>query len=438
MGDLERSPDAVVIGAGVIGCSIALELGRAGYRVQVLDKGPAAGAGSTSSSSAVVRFNYSTLDAVVTAWESKHIWDKWGDLVGSGDESGLARFHKIGALLLDAPGRQRAERMVELFRKVGVSYEYLDSDELGRRYPGMDTGRYWPPRTVDDERFWDPADGRLEAWFTPEAGFIDDPQLAAHNLMIAAREKGARFFFNSEVTAVRRRDARVSGVELADGSVLSTGIVVNASGPFSSRVNLLAGVVADFAELSTRALRQEVHVLPGPEGSRFGDGGVVVMDADLGTYFRPQPGGTILVGGLEPDCDPMIWVDDPDELDPTPSVQAWEAQAYRVARRLPNVGVPSRPSGLAALYDVTPDWVPIYDCTSLRGFFVAIGTSGNQFKNAPMVGRFLRALIEACERGHNHDHDPVRVGCESTGNEVNLGHYSRLRSLADTTQSVLG
>jgi len=420
-----------------MGCSIAFDLSRAGFRVQVIDKGPAAGAGSTSSSSAIVRFHYSTLDAVITAWESKHLWESWGDLVGHGDESGLARFHKTGALILGFSD-QEAARMADLFKEVGVTYEHLDSDALTRRYPAMDFGRYGPPRAIDDERFWADASGRLDAYLTPEAGFVDDPQLAAHNLMVAARERGARFTFGGEVTAVRQHHGRVGGVALSDGSTLSARVVVNAAGPFSSQVNALAGVLGDFATLTTRPLRQEVHVLPGPSGFRLGDGGVVVNDSDLGTYFRPQPSRTILVGGLEPACDPLTWVDDPDRFDPNPSANVWEAQTYRVARRVPGVGVPARPGGLAALYDVTPDWVPIYDRTSLEGFFVAIGTSGNQFKNAPMVGRFLSALIDACEGGHDHDSHPVRVRCELTGNEVNLGHYSRLRRPAGTTLSVLG
>jgi sarcosine oxidase subunit beta len=215
-------------------------------------------------------------------------------------------------------------------------------------------------------------------------------------------------------------------------------VVVNAAGPFSAKVNSLAGVLSDSAVLKTRALRQEVHVLPGPEAFGLGSGGTVVMDADLGTYFRPHLGGTILVGGLEPECDPLVWVDDPDDFDPNPSIETWEAQTYRLARRLPDLGVPAHPRGLAALYDVTADWLPVYDRTSLEGFFVAVGTSGNQFKNAPMVGRFLSALIVAWDNGQDHDREPVRLMCEFTGNEVNLGHYSRLRSPADSTHSVLG
>ena len=67
----------------------------------------------------------------------------------------------------------------------------------------------------------------------------------------------------------------------------------------------------------------------------------------------------------------------------------------RAARRVPEFGVPHRPVGLAALYDVADDWVPIYDKSDLPGFFMACGTSGNQFKNAPLAGQFMAAIIDA-------------------------------------------
>ena len=77
----------------------------------------------------------------------------------------------------------------------------------------------------------------------------------------------------------------------------------------------------------------------------------------------------------------------------------YEAQIYRAARRLPELGVPGRPHGIGGVYDVADDWIPIYDRTALPGYYVAIGTSGNQFKNAPLVGQYLTAIIETCESG---------------------------------------
>jgi glycine/D-amino acid oxidase-like deaminating enzyme len=81
-------PDVVVVGAGALGASIALELQRSGRTVTVVDKGMSVGGGSTSSSSAVVRYNYSTLDGVISAWESAHRWWSWTDHLDVGEGAG--------------------------------------------------------------------------------------------------------------------------------------------------------------------------------------------------------------------------------------------------------------------------------------------------------------------------------------------------------------
>jgi hypothetical protein len=86
------------------------------------------------------------------------------------------------------------------------------------------------------------------------------------------------------------------------------------------------------------------------------------------------------------------------------------------------------PRGIAGVYDVAYDWIPIDDKTRLGGYYVAIRTSGNQFKNAPVVGLFLAAIIRACENGRDHDTDPVEVTLSRTGHVVDLSHYSRKRN----------
>ena len=183
-----KSPDAIVIGAGIIGCAIALELTRAGRDVVVVDQGPTAGAGSTSASSAVIRFHYSTLDGVIAAWEAMHIWREWEAHLNAPDESGYTRFHQVGVVVIDPPDGHR-EKVLRLFDEVGVRYERWDESTFRERMPAMDTGRFWPPRAVADPGFWEDASAPLEAYFQPDGGFIDDPQLAAHNLMVAAQAR---------------------------------------------------------------------------------------------------------------------------------------------------------------------------------------------------------------------------------------------------------
>ena len=430
------APGAVIIGAGVLGCSIALELARRGYRPVVVDKGQAAGGGSTSSSSAIIRFHYSTADAVALAWESAQHWLHWEDALGLVDPAGMARFLQTGILVLEQPDAP-STKSFNLFDQAKVPYRILDTEELAEMFPAIDVGRHQPPKPVDDPKFWDEPHGTLRGYITPDAGFVDDPALAAHNLMIAAEAVGATFRFRSEVVGVHSVDGVVQSVELATGEILSAPIVVNAAGPHSSHINQLAGAMRD-SVLTTRPLRQEVHVVPAPADFVIENGGMAVSDTDLGTYFKPNPGGTLTVGGVEPECDPLIWIEDADEFDPNPTVGVWEAQTLRLARRLPEVGLPNRPVGLAAVYDVSTDWLPIYDRTEIDGFYVAIGTSGNQFKNAPMVGPLMGELIEAVQNGRDHDHDPLVITGPKTGLPINVGSFSRLRTPQNTTNSVLG
>lgn len=437
MGHGAVATEILIIGAGIVGCSVAHELSGRGREVLVLDKDFGAGSGSTSSSSSIIRFNYSTAEGVMAAWESKFYWENWADFVSVGARDSLARYHKVGVLLLDAVGDYQATGAGYLDR-VGVPYEYLGSGNLPQRFAGLDFRRFGPPRALADERFWDDGHGLLSGYFTPDGGFVDDPQLAARNLATAARLQGAEFRFGHEVVEINRRAGVATGATLRDGTTITAKAVVNAAGPASGAINRLAGVLPEFATLATRPLRQEVHSLSETAQFSLDLLSPVVLDPDLGIYFRPHLGAKIVVGGLEPECDPLIWIDDPESVDRNPSSEAWMAQTYRLGRRIPALRIPNRPVGLADLYDVTPDWLPIFDKTSLDGYFVAIGTSGNQFKNAPVIGLFLNALIEAWEAGRDHDKDPVSVRLERSGNILDLAHYSRLRLPAATRNNVLG
>jgi glycine/D-amino acid oxidase-like deaminating enzyme len=435
---MDRNADVVVVGAGVMGGSIALELAKHGLSVVVVDKLGAPGHGSTSASSAIVRFNYSTFDGVATSWESKQCWAEWSDYVGVIDDAGMARFQQTGMVVLDTPLAPR-EKVTPLLGAAGVPYEEWDATTLRQRVTGIDTGRYWPPKRIDEPAFFDDATEDLGALFMPDAGFIDDPQLAAHNLIFAAQSFGATTMFNAVVTDVIRVNDRVAGVLLADDTVIHSPVVVNAAGPWSTQLNRLAGVGTDFS-IVVRPMRQEVHYLPAPVGYNVeGQLGPSLADMDLGTYMRPGPGNTIYVGGTEPECDPLDWIDNPDDANPAVTATTYANQSTRAARRLSMLRVPTSPKGVAGVYDVAEDWTPIYDRTELPGFYVAMGTSGNQFKNAPLVGRFLAMLIERVEAGHDHDREPLRYVGEHTRNTINLGAFSRRRTFnASSAGNVMG
>jgi sarcosine oxidase subunit beta len=436
-GRSEMNSDVVVIGAGVIGSSIALELARSGREVVVVDKARGVGHGSTSASSAVVRFTFSTAAGVATAWESKQHWVAWQEHLGAVVPTDLARYVQCGLAMLDVDFAPRSS-YVPLLAAAGVPYEEWDADTLAQRIPGIDVGRYWPPKRIHDEAFWADASGTLGAVYTPDGGYVSDPQLAAQNLADAAAVHGARFLLGETVVGIERDDSRVRGVQLAGDAKISCPMVVNAAGPWSGKINELAGVGNDFA-IGVRPMRQEVHQVAAPGSLDVGGQGIAFADMDLGTYIRAESGGNLLIGGTEPECDPLQWLDDPDDCNPNPTLAVFDAQVTRAARRLPDLTVPNRATGIAGVYDVADDWTPIYDQTDLGGFFVAIGTSGNQFKNAPVVGQFMRAIIDQVDTGISHDDQPVQFLAAHTGAKIDLSTFSRRRSLnSGSSGTVMG
>jgi sarcosine oxidase subunit beta len=282
--------------------------------------------------------------------------------------------------------------------------------------------------------------------YFPQTGYISDPQLATHNIQMAAEATGkSKFLFNTTVTAIDQTNGRIQGLTLSNGTKISCPVIVNAAGPYSNKITKMAfanGGVKNDMNITTKALRQEVAYVPTPENSKWMDGpeGVITMDMATGAYWRPEIGNKVLIGGTEPSCDKLQWVDDPDKCNMS-LTDYYTNLVYRCALRVPNLpmGGSSNTMGIVAMYDVTEDWTPIYDKSAIRGFYMAIGTSGNQFKNAPLAGKIMAEIIQQCENGGDHDKKPVQFDCSRMGiGSVNTSQFSRLRQVLETSYSVLG
>jgi sarcosine oxidase, subunit beta len=426
---MAKRADAIIIGAGVIGAATAFELAKRGYKTLNIDKLPSAGYGPTSNSCAIVRAHYSSREGVAMAYEGFSYWQDWERYLGVVDDMGTAKYMQCGTVLLkSATGHH--EKVLAHYRDLGVEYEEWDNATLKEKVPAYTTDAFWPPKRPDDPHFWDEPQAQLDgAVFTPGSGYVNDPQLATHNLQRATEARGGEFLYRAQVAEIRRANGRVAGVTLADGMEIDAPIVVNVAGPHSFVINRMAGV-EDEMNVKTRALRHEVHHVPAPPDYDYEHHGYHTSDGDTGIYFRPESGNNILIGSEDPDCDPKVWVDDPDHFDRHVTEQQWEAQVYRLARRMPSLRIPNERKGVVDLYDVSDDWIPIYDRSALDGFYMAIGTSGNQFKNAPVVGHLMAELIDRVEHGHDHDNDPVKVPCVyNEGLVLDAGFYSRRREV---------
>ena len=427
---MNRTADAIIVGAGVIGSAVAFELAKRGYKTLNIDKLPTSGYGSTSNSCAIVRAHYSTWDGVAMAYEGFFYWDDWDDYIGVKDDRGMIKYMKTGSILFKLEGEDHSSKCLKLFKEIGVEHEIWDLEKLKEMIPIYSHDQYdGTTRPDEDDHFWDKTGKKIEgAVYTPGSGYVSDPQLTSHNLQVAAEANGGEFLFNSEITEIRQQNGRVEGVTLKSGEQIDSPILVNVAGPHSFVINRMADVEKEM-NIKTRALRHEVHHVPSPEGYDFEKDGFHTSDGDNSIYFRPETGNTILIGSEDPLCDPKEWISDPDNYNQQVTESQWKAQVYRCARRIPELKIPSRTSGVVDLYDVSDDWLPIYDKSALKGFYMAIGSSGNQFKNAPVAGHCMAELIDACEKGQEHDSDPVKVKSVYTGLELNMGFYSRNREI---------
>ena len=431
--------DALIIGSGITGASIAFELSKLGYSTVNIDKLSAAGLGSTSNTCAIIRTTYSTLAGTALAYDSYFYWKDWDNYLGIKDENGSAVFHDIGSLVIK-PNDFDLRRYLDLHDQLNIPYEIWDRKKLLEKMPHFVDDSFYPPKRYDDPTFLDTPTQKInpQIIFFPAAGYINDAVLSVHNVQRAAENMGGRFLFNKEIAKICQANGKVTGVELSDGKKINAPVVVNAAGPHSFVINRLAGI-EDKMKIKTRALRHEVHFVPSPLEFSYEEKGIQVSDGDAGGYHRPETGNMILVGSEDPACDEKEWIEDPDQFNREITDDQFKAQVYRLAKRIPNLPIPNQQKGIVDLYDVSDDWIPIYDSSDLKGFYLAIGTSGNQYKNGPVIGQLMVEIINACEKGHNHDQEAVQVKLRNIDFTLDTKIFSRNREIIkDSTFSVLG
>ena len=203
----QKSADVVVVGAGVMGTSLAFELARrkAG-RVVVLDKG-AVGQGMSGRSSALVRMHYSLPQEVKLAVRSLEMFHNWRDVVGRPGD-----YRETGFCYIVAPHeREKLERNVAMQRELGVDAVVLSASELRKLEPG------WVVR--DDEGIA----------YEPTSGYGDGATVAG-DFLARAREMGVEYRAATRATGLIVEDGAVRGVELGDAR-LEAAVVVLAVGP---------------------------------------------------------------------------------------------------------------------------------------------------------------------------------------------------------------
>jgi sarcosine oxidase subunit beta len=341
--------EVVVVGAGVVGASVAFHLAERGIKTLVLDReGPAAG--STARSGALIRAHYPTALEADLAWESlTDYFEPWGERVGGG-----CGFTRTGfAYLVGVENVEALRHNVALQREVGVETGLVGPEDLSEIEPAL--------RTT----------GVSLAAYEPRGGYAD-PTATAVGFLRAAVSRGARFE-RRRATALLVDGDCVRGVHTADGPVDSDAVVL-AAGAWSAP--LAGGVGLDLPIRPARvrvALFQRPFLLPTH---------LTLIDTTEGFYTRPAAEQTTLVGSR----DSLEWLDSPDEPTPEPDGAFVEGASRKLALRLPALADAPYRSGRSGILDMTPDGRPLLGPAGPEGLYLAAGWSGTGFKKAPAVG----------------------------------------------------
>ena len=353
--------DVVVIGAGVIGASVAFHLSRLGAgRVLVVDR-RTIGAGTTSQSSGILRTHYSVKENVEIARLSWKAFDAFPRYVENDEaSSGLV---KCGYMIAapEGPHRQALAESIAAQRAFGIPIEELTPAEATGLLP------------IADLR-----DAALIA-YEPEAGFAD-AYLVTHAFASAAKRKGVQFREGVNVRKLLVQAGKVVGIE-TDRSEISCGNVISAQNIWSKELEGWTGI-----RIPVSAERHTVMALEGPHSYTFKM--PVFKDlASPGMLYCRSYGGTQMLVSEGTTGETLTG---PDDVQGPVSLDYVAEIGMQVATRFPSFETAGLASSWTGVYDVTPDWNPVLGrAPGISGLILGFGFSGHGFKLSPVVGRVL-------------------------------------------------
>ncbi len=363
---MEDEAQAVVIGGGIVGCSVAYHLAAMGWRDVVLVDKADLTSGSTWHAAGLVGQLRGTLSLTRIMMYSVELYARLAAETGHDPE-----WRQVGSLrLASSPLRMEENlRQAALARTFGLPVEVLGPRETLALCP-----------LLSDRDL-------VGAVYMPTDGRVDSSGVT-FALARGARQRGVRTYPNTPVRGITVRRGRVEAV-VTDRGVIRTPVVVNAAGMWADQIGRMVGVRVPIVPM------QHQYLLTEPIDGAHRDL-PVVRDPDLRLYLREEVRG-LLVGGFE--ADPAPWAVDgvPEEFvhrllpvnwpifEPIVRNAAWRVPAFEHAQIAKVINGPEA---------FTPDGEFILgEAPGVRGFFVAAGFCAYGIAAGGGVGRVLAEWI---------------------------------------------
>jgi glycine oxidase len=370
----ESNLDAVIVGGGVIGLSVAWRAARRGLRVRVLERGqPGDGASGVAAGmlAPVGEATWGEEALLDLALASHGQWRRFAAEL-EGESQREAGFIEPGAVhvALDRDESEALRRRFELMRSLDLEAEWLSAREVRALEPGLSPS----------------AAGGVQA---PHEWAVDPRQLL-EALRAAAEAAGAQLLTGAEVREALLDDGRLIGVRTADGAVHRAERTVLAAGAWSGEVPWLPPE----ARPSVRPVKGEILTLLGPAAAPVCEH-LVTSER---VYMVPRPDGRLIIGATveERGFDTRVTAGGVYEL---------LREAYRA---LPDVAELELVEATAGLRPCTPDNAPLIGTSEPDGLLLATGHFRNDILLAPATAEAVTALLA-------EEEPPVDVGAFSPG-----------------------
>ena len=354
---MTQTYDAIVIGAGVMGASLAFHLAERGLKIAILERKVSA-SGATGHSSGLVRMHYDlAAESELTFVSYKNYFSNWKERVG-----GDCGFINTGFMQIAKPEHEDKLRgNVTNQQRIGINTSVISAADVKKLFPDLVTDHF------------------DVAAYEPDSGYAD-ATLTTNSFLECAKRNGVTLIQNCEVSAIHTSGGRVTGVSSTKGD-FDAPIVINAAGPWAKHVASLAGI-----EVPLETWTHDVAFLHRPQSlGKF----PAVIDDIINCYFRPEGSALILAAGE----DESLRGEPPDAEDQTPTPTFLEKLIDNMVQRIPKI----EESGLHSIHvgrdGLTPDQRAIYSGSGLEGFYLACGLSGTGFKTSPAAGASLVELI---------------------------------------------
>ena len=386
---MATTADIVIIGGGIAGLALAVELKkRNAGRVILLERNYT---GSGASGRNVGRIRSMQLTEFLTrfAIQCQNKYEQMPEDLGFN-----VLFWRAGYLwlLYELEEINRMHPVVEMHHRLGVESELLDPESVYRLVPYLRDGE-------------------------PLVGGISNPRdgIIHHDAVVwayfeTAQKLGVEIRQNTEVVGLDVRGGKIWGVQLA-GELISTPWVVNAAGAWSGQIAAMAGV-----RIPNMALRREVLVTAPVKP--FLDWAI--------TFYRPMEGwfnqtlrGEV-VGGV-------VDSREPSGISLSSSFDFLLRTVSLLIRKMPALASLTVIRQWAGMYDVTPDHLPLIgESAFVKGLYQANGWSGRGMLLAPFSMQLLsEEMVSGTRAPELEAFDPNRFNERQLKEEVELDYYQR-------------